>query len=192
MQITVDRGVLGNNYKVILPRVVSTVLRSEGGSMKISTPQLDQAVASFVRFVQSLPPEKLQPSKSEKWGPLEVFIHLVFWHEQYARIATATLAGKKREMLHGTFKEINGWAVAQNLALPVPELIRRWKRAQAAIVHLTQAPSAERLKFSLREGSKEWPLPVLIRLAAGHITNHESKLRKTVGLTRQRRSAALV
>lgn len=160
--------------------------------MKIPTPQMDQAVASFINFVQSIPPEQLQPSKSEKWGPLEVLIHLVFWHEQYLRIATAALAGKKHEMLHGTFKEINGWAVAENLTVSVPELIRRWLKAQTALEHLTQRPGAAHLKFSLREGSKEWTLPVLIRLAAGHIVNHEAKLRKALGVTKQRNVATLV
>src|SRR5512142_3565922 len=116
--------------------------------MKVPTPQLGQAVTSFLTFVQSLPPEQLQPSKHERWGPLEVFIHLVFWHEQYARIATAALAGKKREMLHGTFKEINGWAVAENLTVSVPELIQRWLKAQTALERLSQRPGAERLKFS--------------------------------------------
>ena len=154
---------------------------------------LSHALHAFADFVHSLPAAKLEPRKGKPWGPREVLIHLVFWHEQYAQIAAEVLTGKRREMLRGTFKQINDWAVSQNAAASVEDLLACWATAQMKLLRISRRPEAVRLKFSLREGSKEWPFAVLMRLAAGHISNHEAKLRKALGMhKRATRSAALI
>jgi hypothetical protein len=157
-------------------------------------PELDKlasAVTSFTQFVCALPAQTLKPSNTEKWGAREVFVHLVFWHEQYAEIASDLLAGRKHKHLSGTFKEINATAVAQNSSVPIGELLDRWVVAQKRLERLGQNTAASRLKLALREGSKQWPFLVLMRLAAGHIRQHEAKLKKLLGLSKRGRLAAV-
>ena len=151
--------------------------------------RLSSAVSSFMEFIHSLPAAKLEPATSETWGPREVLIHLVFWHEQYARIASDILGGKKREMLRGTFKQINAAAVSQNATATLADLLGRWGVAHEELFRISRWRQATRLKFSLREGSKEWPFLVLMRLAAGHILRHEEKLRKMLDMKRVRKTA---
>ncbi len=157
------------------------------------TPEIAKLAAaerSFVEFTHSLSREDLELSRTEKWGPREVMIHLVFWHEQYAQIAANVLGGRKPDLLPGTFKEINASAVEQNASVPVEELIARWSTAQKKLQRISNRPEAKRLKLCLREGSKEWPFPVLVRLAAGHISTHEKKVRKLLGMTKRGRATA--
>jgi hypothetical protein len=149
--------------------------------------RLSTAQHSFTDFIRALPPEKMEPSSTEKWGAREVFTHLVFWHEQYAHIAADVLARRRREMLCGTFKEINALAVSGNMRSSMEELARRWSTAQKKLVWIAQKPQARHLKFCLREGSKVWPFFVLMRLAAGHISRHEEKLRKQLGVKKARK-----
>lgn len=156
------------------------------------SPELDRlsaAVHSFAELIRSLPAQKLNRSRTQKWGAREVLIHLVFWHEQYAQIASDVFAKRNYPKLSGTFKDINAWAVAQNMSVPANELLDRWVAAQIRLEHLSQKQGASRLKLCLREGSKEWPFFVLIRLAAGHVRRHEEKLTKLLGMARARRLA---
>jgi len=149
--------------------------------LAVDTAKLDQAILSFITFARSLPARMMEPSKTEHWGPREVLVHLVFWHEQYNQIAAAVAANQQPKLLPGTFKEINRLAVAQDISTPIEELVARWTRAQQALASTASTRGAERLKFSLRKGSKEWPLCDLVRLAAGHIENHETKLHRSLG-----------
>lgn len=156
----------------------------------METSKLDQAISSFITFARSLPPRAMEPSRTDRWGPREVLIHLVFWHEQYNQIAAAVAANQQPGLFEGTFKEINRFAVTQNLAVSIEELAARWTKAQRALEHITTSAGGEGLKLRLRKGSKEWPLSVLVRLAARHIENHEAKLRKLLGRPKPRRSPA--
>ncbi len=152
----------------------------------MDTAKLDEAILSFITFTRSLPPRMMEPSKTEKWGPREVLIHLVFWHEQYSKIAAAVAANKQPELLQDTFKDINRFAVAQNLSDSIEELVARWTRAHQALARTARTRRAGGLKFSLREGSREWPLSDLVRLAARHIQNHQTKLQKLLGMPKPR------
>ena len=156
----------------------------------MDTSRLDEAIASFVEFIHSLPADALALSKTDRWGPREVLIHLVFWHEQYARIGEDMAAKRQPVMLRGTFKELNRTAVAENNSVPVETLIERWDSAHKRFVHVAKMRNAHHLKFSLREKSKQWPMADIIRLAAGHIQNHQSDLRIALGVPKPRKSSA--
>ncbi|MGA2182360.1 MAG: DinB family protein [Bryobacteraceae bacterium] len=146
----------------------------------MDTTRLDEAVDSFISFIRSLPPQALEASRTDGWGPREVLIHLVFWHEQYASIATA-VAAKKPPTLHpGTIRAVNHLAVAQDAQTSVAALIARWTKANRQFAAVASKRSAAGLRIPLREKSKAWPLDDLIRLAAGHIEKHQAKLRKTL------------
>src|SRR5271157_2169129 len=116
------------------------------GGIPMDTTQLDEAIDSFVNFTRSLPADALEGSKSDRWGPREVLIHLVFWHEQYARIGEDVAAKRQPVMLKGTFKELNRASVARNIHVPVGILIERWQSAHQRLVHLAKARNATHLK----------------------------------------------
>ncbi len=156
------------------------------------SPEIDKlsaVISSFTEFVHALPQQKLESSRTEKWGAREVLIHLVFWHEQYAQIASDVFANRDYKQLSGTFKEINALAVKQNMSVPINELLERWAATQNNLERLSKKPGSSRLKFCLRVGSKQWPFSALMRLAAEHIRQHEDKLRKLLGIRKRRRLA---
>jgi hypothetical protein len=140
---------------------------------------LDRAVQSFLGFVRSLPPGGLGTSETEPWGPREVLIHLVFWHEQYATLAAAPAANASPTPLKGTIDQINRAAVFGCAQVPVEELAARWEAAQIALDRIAQGAAAHRLSFPLRQGAKAWRLPDLLRIATRHIQNHQAKLAKS-------------
>ena len=157
------------------------------------SPEIDKlsaAISSFTELIHALPQHKLESSRTEKWGAREVLIHLVFWHEQYAQIASDVLANRDYKQLRGTFKEINAFAVKQNVSVPINELLERWAATRNNLERLSKKPGSSRIKFCLRVGSKQWPFFVLMRLSAGHIRQHEEKLRKLLGIRKRRPLAA--
>jgi hypothetical protein len=137
---------------------------------------LDGAIQSFTAFVRSLPAAEMEPSSRESWGPREVLIHLVFWHEQYARIASAMARDKKPFLLKGSARALNDAAVAREINVPIDELLKRWTRAHERFSAVARSHRASEIRMPLRVGGKAWPVADLIRIAAGHIRRHHAKL----------------
>lgn len=106
----------------------------------METGSLDGAIQLFTAFVRSLPTAEMEPSKRESWGPREVLIHLVFWHEQYAQIASAVARSKKPLLLKGTARALNDAAVAREINAPIDELLRRWTRAHTRFSAVARSP----------------------------------------------------
>ena len=146
----------------------------------METGSLDEAIQSFTAFVRSLPAAEMEPSKRESWGPREVLIHLVFWHEQCAQIASALARNNKPLLLKGTGRALNDAAVAREINTPIDELLKRWTRAHARFSAVARSPRASEIRMPLRVGAKAWPLADLIRLAALHIRKHHAKLQKSM------------
>jgi len=144
----------------------------------MSNPIQDEAIESFIAFIQSLDSTTLKPSTTETWGPREVLIHLVWWHEQYVKLARAASHGKTCDLPEGTLKQMNARCVTANIKVPIPKLIARWNRANRQLTALTSSPGGSRISISLGRNTRKWPLQVLLRLSAGHIQRHENKLRK--------------
>jgi hypothetical protein len=145
--------------------------------MDMEIAELDHAIHSFLAFARSLPAQAMEPSKTVRWGPREVLIHLVFWHEQYCGSAAAVAASQSPVLRKGTIEEINRIAVAENRFASVEELTKRWLEAQRILSELARSHADDGLQFPIRVKSKVWPLSDLARIAAGHIRKHELKLR---------------
>jgi len=145
----------------------------------MQTDTLDAAIESFTAYIRSLPAAKLASSTRQTWGPREVLIHLVFWHEQYAQIASAIAQRKEPSLLKGTGRGLNDAAVRREIDTPIQELLERWARAHASFSKVAHSQGASRIKMPLRVGAKAWPLADLIRLGAGHILRHQAKLQES-------------
>jgi hypothetical protein len=146
----------------------------------MDTVKLDEAVDSFIGFTRSLSAQTLKASGTDRWGPREVLIHLVFWHEQYASIASAVAAKRPPKLHAGTIGDVNRFAVAEDAETSVETLIARWTKANRRLAGVASRRDAVRLRIPLREKSKQWPLADLLRVAAGHIGKHEAILRKVL------------
>lgn len=142
--------------------------------------RLTLAIDSFISYIRSLPEGKLQASPSTSWEAREVLVHLVFWHEQYASIIKAILSGKKPELLIGTFKELNAYAVEKNRTESISTLLKRLAEAQKDLERLTNKAATKniRLQLSFREGSKMWQFEEALDKIEKHIRGHLIKLKR--------------
>ncbi|HEY8415845.1 MAG TPA: DinB family protein [Thermaerobacter sp.] len=95
--------------------------------------KLDRTVDSFIAYIEGLPPEELA---ARAWGPREVLVHLVFWHETFVAALEALLDQREPRLPRGTFAELNAAAVKANAGVAVPELIRRFREAQGRLTEL--------------------------------------------------------
>lgn len=137
--------------------------------------KLDQTVESFVAYIESLPPGALAP---RAWGPREVLVHLVFWHETFVATIEALLDQREARLPQGTFAELNAAAVKTNAGATISELIERFRRAQAQLAVLAARAGDRRLAIPVKAGSRPRTLEQLLAEIEAHIRNHERKLRR--------------
>lgn len=137
--------------------------------------KLDQTVESFVAYIENLPPGALGPST---WGPREVLVHLVFWHETFVATIAALLDQREAQLPRGTFAELNAAAVKANAGATISELIQRFRGAQARLAALAARAGDRRLAIPVKAGSRPRTLEQLLGEIEAHIRNHEMKLRR--------------
>lgn len=121
-------------------------------NLVVMAARLDETVAALSAFTRALPPEALASGSADRWGPKQVFTHIVFWQEQYAGILQALVNGETPALLRGTFKGNNALAVAQYGDCTVDELIARLSAAQARL--LARVDARTQLAFPFKEGGK--------------------------------------
>lgn len=146
--------------------------------MKTELEKLRRTVESFIYFMNRLPEEHLAPAD---WGPREVLVHLVFWHETYVSTIEALIAGRTPDLPEGTFAELNAQAVRQNAEVPIARLLERFRKAQSRLEELAILDPSRSWTIPAKAGSKARPLDELIKRIEAHIRNHEIKLRRQFG-----------
>lgn len=144
--------------------------------------RLRAAVQSFTGFISSLPESLLQPGE---WGPREVLVHLVYWHETHAATIEALLQGEEPVLPVGTYAELNARAVRANANEPVARLIERLRAAQRRLEHLaTLAGERDVGGIRAKAGATPRDLPATLLRMEAHVRQHERKLRGSLaGLT---------
>ena len=138
--------------------------------------RLDDTIQDLTTYMAGLAPEKLAPSQTSRWGALEVFIHIVFWHEQYALITRALLKDEPPPLLTGSHVDINARAVADNLDVSLPVLLERLQKAQAELFPLYD--QAVELRMAFKDGWRARPYPQAIDVIEQHIRSHLERLKK--------------
>lgn len=137
--------------------------------------RLENTIKDLITYISGLAPERLELSRAKQWGPREVFIHIVFWHEQYVSITKALLARDRPRLLTGTFKQHNALAVERNKDVPVEVLIERLQQAQAELLPSYEA--AKNLRIAFKEGGKVRSYPEAIERIEQHIRSHLERLK---------------
>lgn len=143
--------------------------------MQAALAKLRRTVESLISYIHGLPPEHPAPAA---WGPREVLVHLVFWHETFVATIQALLDGREPSLPAGTFAELNAAAVRANAAVPVDNLVQRFRAAQAQMEHLAVRAAGRGLAIPVKAGSRTRTLEQLIAEVEAHIRNHERKLRR--------------
>ena len=137
---------------------------------------LNATVTDLTSYMASLAPEKLAPSIKQQWGAREVFIHIVFWHEEYARITHERLSNQEPRVLPGTHIEINALAVEHYRDLPVDELIDKLLKAQAGLLLMYE--QAKDLRIAFKQHGAVLPFSEMVEDIEKHIRSHLERLKK--------------
>jgi len=124
----------------------------------------------------SLVPEKRAPSTKQQWGAREVFSHIVFWHEEYARITQERLSNQEPRLLPGTHIEINALAVEQYREMPVGVLIDKLLKAQSGLLLMYE--QAKDLRIAFKQHGAVLPFSEMIDGTERHIRSHLERLKK--------------
>lgn len=138
--------------------------------------RLDDTVKDLTSYMASLAPEKLEPSTKPQWSAREVFIHIVFWHEEYARITKERLNNQEPRLLPGTHVDINSLAVEQYRDLPVEVLIHKLLKAQSELLPVYD--QAKDLRIAFKHGGAVPPYAEAIDRIEQHIRSHLERLKK--------------
>ena len=138
--------------------------------------RLDDTVNDLTRYMASLAPEKLAPSTKQQWGAREVFSHIVFWHEEYARITQERLSNQEPRVLPGTHIEVNALAVEQYRDLTVNALIDKILKAQSEL--LLMYDRAKDLRIAFKQHGAVLPFSEWIDGTERHIRSHLERLKK--------------
>lgn len=138
--------------------------------------KLDDTIDDLNAYISGLSPKQLELSPTLKWGAREVFIHIVFWHEQYVNITKSLISRDQPNLLTGTFKHNNALAVERNKNVPTEVLMERLQKAQAELLPLFD--QASNLHIAFKEGGKVRPYPEAIDRIEQHIRSHLDRLKK--------------
>jgi hypothetical protein len=137
--------------------------------------RLTRAVDDFCVWIVALPAEE---TRTQEWGPRETLAHLIYWHEQYIAQSKAILSGRQYPALSGRFADMNSMAAAKFRKVPIAKLSGRFRNANRRLCRLAREPSARKIAFSIKQGSKRWRLTDLIPAVEAHIRNHLQVLKK--------------
>jgi hypothetical protein len=139
------------------------------------TEKLKATVEAFCSFLQGLPQSELQ---DQQWGPKEVLIHFVFWHESCLSQVEHRLAGQSFTLPKGRYSDINAMAVEQNRKYSIEELVHRFRAANEKLCQLAEGEDAGSIMVEMKQGAKPMSLPALISAAEAHIRNHHRELKR--------------
>lgn len=140
--------------------------------------KLSSTIDDFSHYIEKLPKSDVELSKTSEWGPKEVLIHLVAWHEYYCKIIHSLVVGHIPILIKGTLKNQNRLAVENNKNETVKNLLLRLEAAEVKLENMYKSPNAKNLYIALKVGGKIRPLHEIVKMIPRHIINHQLQLQK--------------
>jgi hypothetical protein len=144
--------------------------------------KLEQTVNAFCAYIQSLPDAD---KEEQTWGPKEILVHLVQFHENFVNQTEAILAKQAYENLKGRFDQVNAQAVRMNRGVSIDKLIQRFQIADQRLRHFAQTCDADGLQVKLKAASKPQSLSSVITMVEHHIRSHHHRLQRGETFTSQ-------
>jgi hypothetical protein len=140
--------------------------------------RLDWEIVETTSLFRLLDERRLHTSVYSQWDALDVLRHVVWWHESFATIVTATVANTKPDVPRGTLAEVNARSVADLKSVGVTALIRRFDSAQRTIQKYSTKPEDTLLHY--RRGSRTYSFNERVEIAVGEIHAHRRDVLKAV------------
>lgn len=118
------------------------------------------------------------------WSPRQVLAHVVWWHERYLTVLSATVDGRPRPPLAGTLDEINVTGVEAYGDRTIDDLadtLRAKEHAMESLVGvLFELPPAERdaLVIVTRDEGTPVNLDGFVKRVTGHLHGHARDIRE--------------
>lgn len=108
------------------------------------------------------------------WTARDALVHVVFWHESFARNVADLAVGIKPRPLKGTYAELGKRAAEEYHACPVSELLARLERAQRVIEQSVFHPNVTLIPYKV--GSRPYAPLEHIRVVDDHVRGHLDRI----------------
>jgi DinB superfamily len=117
------------------------------------------------------------------WTPRQILAHIVWWHERYLKVVSATVDGRPRPKLAGKLDEINVVGVEAYGDRSMDDLADTLRAKEHALESLVgvlfELPASERSKVRIvtRDESAPIDLDGFVQRVTGHLHGHARDLR---------------
>ena len=110
------------------------------------------------------------------WTVRDVLVHIVFWHESFARNVSDLARGVKPKPLRGTYAQLALRSGEEFVDCTIDEMLDRLITAQRTISELIDNPNIELIPYKV--GSRSYAPAEHLSIVRDHIQNHLKKLRE--------------
>jgi hypothetical protein len=108
------------------------------------------------------------------WTARDVLVHLVFWHESFARNVDDLAHGLRPTPLRGTYAELGRRAAEEAEGRSIEELLTRLMAAQRGIEESIFDPRVTSIPYKV--GSRPYSPAEHLSIVNEHVGNHLSKV----------------
>ncbi len=112
---------------------------------------------------------------NSSWTARDALVHIVFWHESFARNVEALARGDKPTPLRGTYAQLAQRASDESADQPVTQLVERLSRAQRTIERSVLNPHVVLIPY--KAGSRPYAPAEHLTVVNDHVSEHLRKVR---------------
>jgi hypothetical protein len=115
-----------------------------------------------------------------KWTARDALVHVVFWHESFARNVGDLARGVKPAPLKGTYAELGRRAATEAEGRSIEELLTRLMSAQSVIEESILDPRVVSIPYKI--GSRPYSPAEHLSIVNEHVGGHLSKVESAYAL----------
>ena len=135
--------------------------------------RLDQTVSDVVAFYGRLNSAEFPVNAA--WTARDALVHVVFWHESFARNVEDLAAGRKPRPLKGTYAELGVRASEEAAGQSIAVLLSRLESAQCVIRSSIFDPKVTLIPYKV--GSRPYPPSEHLAIVNDHVAGHLRKVK---------------
>lgn len=135
--------------------------------------RLSETVEQVVGFYESI--GDFDVLVNSTWTARDVLVHVVFWHESFARNVDALAKGVKPSPLKGTYAQLSERASLESEGQTVGELLERLTGAQRTIERSILDPRIISIPYKV--GSRPYTPSEHLGVVNEHVSGHLGKVR---------------
>jgi len=118
--------------------------------------------------------ENVEFAVNTVWTARDALVHVLFWHESFARNVGDLAAGVTPRPLKGTYAELGQRAAQESQGCSVSELLARLEHAQRAIEQSVFDPNVTLIPYKV--GSRPYTPSEHIRVVDDHVRGHLDRI----------------